>query len=101
MKTLSVIALLAFLLPAFAGAADKPAPSNPDDAWAAAKSAEIETMRVRLGTSPSANSMATLFETEDLLRRFRTSPAAQKAAMRSQVDAAMARLEMEFATQGR
>ena len=97
MKKLPVIALLAFLAPAIAIAADKPASTSPDDAWVAAKSAEIEAMRVRLGTAPSANTMATLIEADDLLRQFRGESPARKSALRSQVDAAVARLELELA----
>lgn len=95
MKTLPIIALLAFLAPGIVQAADKP--TTPDDAWAAAKSAEIETMRVRIGTAPSANAYATLIEVDDLLRQFKSAPANQKAAMKAQVDAAVARLELEAA----
>jgi hypothetical protein len=98
MKTLPVVALLAFLAPAIALAADRPGhTTNPDDAWAAAKTAEIEVMRVRLGSTPSANAFASLIEAEDLLRRFKTAPVTQKSSLRSQVDASVARLELELA----
>lgn len=73
------------------------APTMSDESWAAAKSAEIEVMRARLGANPSVNASATLIEVEDLLRRFRTAPAAQKPPLRSQVDASAARLELELA----
>lgn len=101
MKSLPIIALLAFLAPAIARAAEKPAAISPDDAWAAAKSAEIEVMRVRIGSAPSANVNATLIEVDDLLRRFKAAPANQKAALKAQVDTAVARLELESASKGR
>lgn len=99
MKTLSVLALLAFRAPAAALATDKPAPppAMSDESWAAAKSAELEVMPARLGANPAINASATLIEVEDLLRRFRTAPAAQKSSLRSQVDASAARLELELA----
>lgn len=67
-----------------------------DNAYAAAKSAEIETMRARLGAYPSASAGATLMEADDLLRRFRQAPAAEKGGLRGQLDSTMARLELEL-----
>lgn len=102
MKTLPILALLAILAPIIASAADKSASVNSDEfTWAAAKSVEIETMRLRIGTSPSVNATTTLIETEDLLRRFKAAPPSQKNALRAQIDAAAARLELEAAGQNR
>ena len=100
MKHLYIAAVLASLISGAVLAAEK-STSSPDSAWVAAKSAEIETMRVRLGTSPSTNATSTLIEVEDLLRRFKTAPADQKNSLRSQVDAAVARLELETTSNGR
>ena len=76
-KILPFIALLLSLTAGSVMAAEKPNASM-DDAYAAAKSAEIETMRVRLGTNPSINATTTLIETENLLRQFQSAPPAQK-----------------------
>lgn len=76
---------------------DRPA----DDAYIAAKSAEIETMRARLGVDPSATASATLIEAEDLLRRLRQTPPAKQDAGRSQLDAALARLGLELSADKR
>jgi len=76
-------------------AADKPATSS-DNAYAAAKSAEIETLKVRASANPSMGATATLMEADDLLRRFRQASAAEKGGLRAQLDATMARAELEL-----
>ncbi|ARJ67769.1 hypothetical protein WV31_19960 [Magnetospirillum sp. ME-1] len=78
-----------------AWAADKPAPSS-DNAYAAAKSAEIETLKVRASAHSAMGAGPILMEADDLLRRFRQAPAAEKASLRSQLDAALARAELEL-----
>lgn len=76
-------------------AADKPGASN-DNAYAAAKSAEIETLKVRASSAPLGGATSTLMEADDLLRRFRQAPAAEKGSLRAQLDATMARAELEL-----
>lgn len=79
-----------------AGGAERPA-QGAEDAYAAAKSAEIDSMRVRLSAAPSASGTATLMEAEALLRRFRAAPPPEKATLRPQLDAAIATLSLELA----
>jgi biopolymer transport protein ExbB/TolQ len=76
-------------------AADKPAPSA-DNAYAAAKSAEIETLKARASLNPSAGATSILMEADDQLRRFRQASAAEKASLRAQLDATLARAELEL-----
>lgn len=92
--------LAALLLGAWAApalAADK-APAASENAYAAAKSAEIETLKARASMRPNAGSGATLMEADDLLRRYRLAPAAEKGGLRAQLDAALARAEMEISS---
>jgi hypothetical protein len=98
MKTLlRAMAVLTLLSPNLTIAADMPA-TKADDAYVATKSAQIETLRVRLGGNPSANATVALLDVEDLLRRYRAAPA---APLRSQLDAAVTRLELELMATGR
>jgi hypothetical protein len=98
MRTLPlVLTLLAALSPMTAISADKP-PSSPDEIYASNRAADLEVMRLRLGTNPSPGATATLIEAEDLLRRFKKAPAKDKPGLRSQIDAAVARMEMDAAT---
>lgn len=76
-------------------AADKPVPSS-DNAYAAAKSAEIETLKGRASAHSAMGAGPILMEADDLLRRFRQAPAAEKGGLRAQLDAALARAELEL-----
>lgn len=91
-------ALAVFLWLGSALAADKPAPSSSDNAYAAAKAAEIETLKARASMTPQAGAgaTATLMEADDLLRRFRQAPAAEKTSLRAQLDTTLARAELEL-----
>ncbi len=95
-------AVLALAVPA--GAADKLAGMSgmsgmADESFASAKSAEIEIMRVRMGTNPSPSAMSALMDAENALRQFRQAPAGKKDATRSQLEAAMANLDLEISAQ--
>lgn len=94
MKLRHLLIILALLSPGASLAADK-ATTRDDDAFATAKYAQIEVARLRSGAQASPSVMASMIEAEDLLRRFREAPAAQKPVLRSQLDAAAARLDME------
>jgi hypothetical protein len=76
--------------------ADERADLSVDNSYASSVAAEIEIMRVRLGSNPSLSASATLMEADDLLRRFRQAPGNQKASIQSQLDSAMARAELEL-----
>ncbi len=76
-------------------AADKPG-SPSDNAYAATASAQIETLKVRASANPSIGATSTLMEADDLLRRFRQAPAAEKGGLRAQLDATLARAELEL-----
>lgn len=92
-----LLAVIALLSPVTAFAADKPA-SNSDEVYASNRAVDLEVMRLRLGTNPSPSATATLIEAEDLLRRFRQAPAKEKPSLKSQLDAAVARMQMDAAT---
>lgn len=89
---LSVALLLALGLAQPAAAADA---ANRDDVYAAAKTADLEAMRLRLGPNPSASAGATFIEAQEALRRYRQAPPAAKNEARAVLDAALARLELE------
>ncbi|CDK97919.1 protein of unknown function [Magnetospirillum gryphiswaldense MSR-1 v2] len=91
------LVILTLLSPLNAISADKPE-ANPDAVYASNRAVDLEVMRLRLGTNPSPGATATLIEAEDLLRRFKQAPAKDKPALRSQIDAAVARMEMDAAT---
>lgn len=96
MKTLIVALCLLTAVPAWA--ADS---RDGGEADLAVKSAQIETLRVRAATTPSATSATTLIEAENLLRQYRTAPAGKRDALRSQVEAVLGRLELEIDAAGR
>jgi hypothetical protein len=77
-------------------AADKQPRVSNDNAYAAAKSAEIEILKVRASGAPMGGAAATLMEADDLLRRFRQAPAAEKEGLRAQLDTSLARAELEL-----
>ncbi|OAN45849.1 hypothetical protein [Magnetospirillum moscoviense] len=91
------LAILTLLSPLTAFSADKLG-SKPDEVYVSNRAADQEVMRLRLGTNPSPGATATLIEAEDLLRRFRQAPAKEKPGLRSQFNAAVARMEMDAAT---
>lgn len=90
-KTTTLLAAL--LLSASAWAADKP---SMDDASIATKNAQVETLRARLSTVSSPNASATLIEAENLLRQLRAAPAAKRAPIAAQLDAALTRADLEI-----
>lgn len=93
MFTRSLIAALALALwVGNASAADKSA----DDAYAAAKSAQIETIKARASVNPSMGATSALMEADDLLRRFRQAGPAEKNTLRAQLDATLVRAELEL-----
>lgn len=94
MKRLAALALLIpLIVSAPAGAAETEQAFHAD---LAAKSAQVETMRARAALSPSATVSTTLIEAENLLRQLRAAPPARRATLRSQLEAALARLELEI-----
>lgn len=98
MKTLGTIAILTLLALPAAHAADG---GRTSDADVAAKTAQVEVLRARAATAPSATTTATLLEADDLLRQLRQAPPAKRNALRAQLDAALARLELEIDAAGR
>ncbi len=89
-------ALVLSLLIGGAMAADKPRAVSSDNAYAAGKSAEIEMLKVRASANPSVGATSTLMEADDLLRRFRQAAAAEREGLRAQLDATLARAELEL-----
>lgn len=67
--------------------------AHTDDVYAAAKSAHIEALRLRLPQRPTATT--TLLEAQEALRRYREANPERKGESRAILDAAMARLELE------
>lgn len=98
MKRLALALVLAALMAGPAFAADR---INTDDADIAVKGAQVEALRARASLTPSAGTSAGLLEAEDLLRRLRQTPSDKRPALRSQLDAALARLELEIDAAGR
>lgn len=96
MKVLTVI--LCLLTAATAWAAES---RNGHEADVAVKSAQIETLRARAATTPSATTGTTLIEADNLLRQYRAAPAGKRDALRSQLEAALGRLELEIDASGR
>lgn len=76
-------------------------PAKPSDADLAVQSARLETLRARAATAPSATTGATLIEAESLLRQLRQASPEKQPALRSQLDAALTRLELEIDAAGR
>jgi hypothetical protein len=96
----AVLTLLAILALGFAaGAADRP--SAIDDAVIATKAAQVETLRARLSTVSSLTASTSLIEAESLLRQLRAAPAAKRAPIAAQLDAALARTDLEIDAAGR
>ena len=67
----------------------------------AAKSAQVETLRARAAMAPSATTSSTLIEADNLLRQLREAPPERRSALRSQLEAALVRLELEIDTASR
>lgn len=89
--TLASLALLALLtaMPALAQ-------SKASDADIAVQSARLETLRARAAMAPSTTTGSTLIEAESLLRQLREATPDKRAALRSQLDAVLGRLELEI-----
>jgi len=66
----------------------------------AAKSAQVEALRARASLSPSATTNSTLIEADNLLRQLREASPDKRAALRAQLEAALARLELEIDAAG-
>lgn len=86
-------AALVMALALSAGSISAAERAQPDDVYAASKSAELEGLRMRLSNRSSAT--ATLMEAQDALRRYREAKPENKNQARATLDATMARLEME------
>lgn len=98
MKTLPLAILLAALSIFSAYATDR---DNAHEADLAVKSAQVETLRARAAVHPSATTTATLIEAENLLRQLREAKPDKRGALRAQLEAALARLELEIDATGR
>lgn len=98
MKQLALATLLALSLSSAALAGETAQAFQAD---LAAKSAQIETLRARASMSPSATTSGTLIEADNLLRQLREAPPERRQALRSQLEAALARLELEIDTANR
>jgi len=96
MSVKAIAFALVALVALAAQAADRPESASTDAAFVATKAAAIETLRARLAVNPSVSAGATLMEADDLLRRYQQAPAAQKTALRSQLDSALVRAELEL-----
>lgn len=99
MKLRQTVAVLAVLSLVYSGAvsfAADPTSRQGGDAVIAAKSAEIELLRGRLSANPSSSASTSLLEAENLLRQLKTAPPAKRASIASQLDAALARVELEI-----
>lgn len=84
--------LAALLLCSPAWAQEK---SGVSDAMIAAKAAQVETLRARVGTVSSPTASATLIEADDLLRQLRAAAPAKRAPIAAQLDAALTRGDLE------
>ncbi|CAA7619932.1 hypothetical protein [Magnetospirillum sp. UT-4] len=91
MRSLLVAAFL--ILAAAAPAAE---PGSNHDADVAAKAAQLEMLRVRAATTPNATTSTTLIEADNLLSQYRAAPPAKRDPLRAQLDAALARLDLEI-----
>lgn len=100
MKTFRLTAFLCALAITPAFAADMTDSTKAD---LAAKTAQVELLRARASLSPSATTTTSLIEAENLLRQLREAPPDKRDALRAQLEAALARLELELdaAGQGR
>lgn len=98
MKTISLAVALTMLAFFPAYGADR---SVADEADIAAKTAQVEALRARAALAPSAISSTTLLEAENLLRQLREARPKKRGPLRSQLEAALARLELEISAAGR
>lgn len=99
-RRLLILALLCVALPFSVIAGEKKATVG-DDAYAAAKSAELEALRARASASTKPIGGAALIEAEQALRRYRGASAKEKEAARAELDATMARLDLELSEANR
>lgn len=88
-------ALLAGAAPVAAAAEHNGNAAAISDAAIATRAAQVETLRARLSLVSSPTASATLIDADDLLRQLRAAPAAKRAPIMSQLDAALARGDME------
>lgn len=98
MKALPLAALLVAMSIYSAHASDR---GNAHEADLAVKSAQVETLRARAAVHPSATTTGTLIEAENLLRQLREAKPDKRDALRAQLEAALARLELEIDAAGR
>ncbi len=68
------------------------------DADIAARAARVEILRARLATANSPPGSMTLIEADDLLNQLRAAPPTKRDALRTQLDAALSRAELEIET---
>lgn len=101
MRMRLILGALAVLLGASAAHAADPAVPTGEDAYGAAKAAELETKRVRMSLNPTPSASATLIEAEQALSRYLRAAKGANEDARAQLDAALARLDMEIATGAR
>ncbi|MGE4281583.1 MAG: hypothetical protein AB7G62_18520 [Magnetospirillum sp.] len=94
--------LIAVLLTAISiGSAQGADQGKVDEADLAAKSAQMETLRARASIHPTAATTSTVIEADNLLRQLREAKPDKRAALRAQLEAALARLELEIDAAGR
>lgn len=98
MKAWPLAAMLAAFVILSAHAADR---GNAHEADMAVKAAQVEMLRTRAAVHPSATTTATLIEAENLLRQLRDAKPDKRDALRAQLEAALARLELEIDAAGR
>lgn len=98
MKVLTLTAMLTAITFGSSYAADR---GNLHEADLAAKSAQVEALRARASLSPSSTTASTLIEAENLLRQLREAKPDKRDALSAQLNAALARLELEIDTAGR
>ncbi|MCR6628563.1 MAG: hypothetical protein NVV74_00045 [Magnetospirillum sp.] len=78
--------------------AASPVLATEGDAYVAAKTLEVEIMRMRLAAAPPNPALsAAMQDVDDLLRRVRQGGPGESEALRAPLDAALARLELELA----
>lgn len=98
MKRLSVALVLVCLAAGPAHSADT---TKAFEADLAAKSAQVETLRARSALSPSPTTATTIIEADNLLRQLRAAAPDKRRALQAQLEAALARLELEIDTAAR
>jgi hypothetical protein len=94
----ALIVTLCLLTATSAWAADS---RDDHEADLAVKSAQVETLRARAAVTPTATTSTTLIEAENLLRQYRAAPAGKRNVLRSQLESALGRLELEIDAAGR